>query len=206
MAAVGDVYRVSIVGTHFGEQIVNTLYYQISTVGTGDERSALATGLAAAGIPGSYGNAVSSDYAGVAVNVQAVKPVGPTLVVGPLITAGTGPTPSFPSQVSAIMVRKTALGGKGNRGRLFMPAVPTTFFTANVITTAGTAAYQALRNSLLNNVTGSGWTFIPVHFRKKILTAIIITTFSITSNPKTRRSRGFNTRFHRRRKHLVGSI
>lgn len=209
--AVNDVFRVSIAMTAGNtlEPIMNTFYYQTTVVGAGDDRSALANGFDAVGAGVQFGLMATLPQA-ITVQglfVQKILPVGPVFQKLAFNNAtGTVVGSFLPTQVATIISRKTALFGRRSRGRLFAGPVPLSFVTGPDPDRIQVSLYNSLVNVMPNNIVNGGFTFQPVVWSRKNLSAALITLINVNPVLKTRRSRGEGTRFHRRRKHLVGSI
>lgn len=205
MPNVNDVYRLSVVGSYNGEPIINTFYYRISVVGSGADTDSLNSGWVAT--PEVQFLAImSQQYLEQFRVVQAVKPVGPAFTYN--VTGITGGVAGncFPSQAAVVMTRKTLLPGRGNRGRLFLGPIPISFGLGANNDQVNVATYAALATALAANVVNSGWTWVPVLWRRKANISVDLTFFRTNSVIKTRRSRALGQRFHRRRKRTVGSI
>lgn len=205
MAVINDVYRISMIGAVLNEPLVNTFYYRISVVGTGDERDALNTAWRTL-FNTTYPPLLAPDFVGVGVNIQAVKPVGTVKAYPAFPTAGTAATATLPTQVAVIITRKTNTPGRGGRGRLFMGAVPSGAVVGDTLTAAAQTAFLSFASNLTAGIANSGWSFIPVLWKRKTLTSLDLTATSLGIVVKTRRSRALGTRFHRRKRRTVGSI
>jgi hypothetical protein len=204
-ANVGDVFRLSILGSVFGEPHINTFSYAVTAAGAGDPNAALITAFTGACLI-SYRACLSADWLGQQLISQGVKPVtivGTSSIVG---SNGTSATPTAPTQVATIITRKTATPGKGGRGRIFFGAVTAGLIVSDQVTGALVTAYNAFISAVNANILGSGYTFQPVLFKRKTLTAPPIINHTLNTVVKTRRSRALGTRFHRRKRHTVGSI
>jgi hypothetical protein len=205
MAGIGDVYRLTTVGQWNGEPMLNTLYYYITAVGTGDERVALAAAFDAS-VRTPWLTCYTSNYNLASLLIQAVKPVGTVLTIAEN-HAGTTAGNDNVSQGAAVITRKTATPGKGGRGRLFMGPVPLAFTGgANPDNIAIVVNYNTLITALLLILSNTGWSFGPVLWKRKAASALPITAWNLGTTVRTRRSRVIGTRFHRRKKHTVGSI
>lgn len=206
MPNVSDVYRLTWVGANpSGEPLINTYYYRISVVGAGDEKAALAAAWQAA-VNGALQACQANTQQWKQIIVQPVKPVGTTEVFTPNVSLGSLATANLPSQCAVILTRKTATPGKGGRGRIFIGAVPVSQQVAADPNTVTTTNFQALANALMLTLTSGGWSFIPVLWKRRLAISLDLTAITVNPLIKTRRSRVEGQRFHRRKKHTVGSI
>src|SRR5215467_768320 len=204
--ALNSVYRISILGTHFGEPVVNTLFFRVSVVGAGDERDNLNSATLATNLRTLYAACLSNDYAGAGTIIQGVLPVTPLKTYGNWVTAGTVVSASLPAQVAAILTRKTLTPGRGGRGRIFMPAVPSSFQSGDTVGFGGPTAYNNWAAEVLLSRSSSGYTYIPVLFKRKAGISLDLNAVTLGTGLRTRRSRAYQTRFHRRKRRTVGSI
>jgi hypothetical protein len=205
MASLTDAYRMTLVATWNNEPVLNTLYYWITAVGTGDEKAALATAWLATVKP-SWLACFSANYVLQQLLVQPVKPVGTVEAVAVTGGAGTVGGNDNVSQAAVILTRKTNIPGKGGRGRIFMGPVPLAFTGVTNPDQASLLNYNVLIPNLMAILASGGWSFAPVLWKRKTSSPIVLTGFNANTMVRTRRSRAIATRFHRRRKHTVGSI
>jgi hypothetical protein len=103
-----------------------------------------------------YRACMSSDWK--VVGVTAVCLTQPTLqtvsstVSGGL--AGTGPANHEPNQCAVVISRYTNVKGQHGRGRIYLPAIPTSWVTGSTITLAGgITAYNAFAVDLGTGIT-----------------------------------------------------
>lgn len=86
-----------------------------------------------------------------------------------MIAGGVGSTPPAPTQARPVLSWGTAMGGKGYRGRLFLPTPSVNACTAGGFILAGVvAAGQALGTQLLAPITvgGTTWNISLIHRHK----------------------------------------
>jgi hypothetical protein len=208
MPNVNDVYRLTVVSAVGADPILMTFYYRISALGAGDEKAALASAFdtGPAGPMPSIAGACPSAQAFTGFIVQAVKPVGTASPQPTANGAGTLAAAYIPLQCACVITRKTATPGRGGRGRLFLGAIPQIQLSATDPSRVLGVVQQAVAAKMLNALTSGGWSFTPVLWKRKSNLSLDLTGTNVNLVVKTRRSRSEGTRFHRRRRHTVGSI
>jgi hypothetical protein len=206
--AVNDVYRISVMMATPQDPIINTFFYRVNVVGAGDPATNLDQGF-----DGGAGTLLPKLLACLpaavtvkSILIQAVKPNGIVQQFAPFNVAGSVPGNYCPQQVAVVITRKTIQPGRGGRGRLFVGPVPVSQLVAADNNTVLLGNYTPLAAAMVANVVIAAWTFTPVLWKRKTATSVDL--LGATANPltKTRRSRGEGIRFHRRKRHTVGSI
>jgi len=203
--AVNDIYRITVVGSLNGEPVLNTFHYLETVQGTGTDETALGAAFNSSVMPSLAGTLVTAQSL-LTLLIQGVRPVKPVVSVASAVAAGTNLSGSGCLQVAVVLTRKTATPGKGGRGRLFVGAVPDSVLIVGADHMVNPSTYNILATAMTQNLSTTGYTFVPVLFKRRSLTFLPITSVVVNRETKTRRSRAFGTRFHRRRRHTVGSI
>jgi hypothetical protein len=202
--AVNDVHRLTVVGAIAGEPVLNTFHFREDVVGVGSLANALVNGFFTnVNIP--WNAWASSAWSANSIIYQGVRPVTPTQVFAAAL-AGTIVQPTIPTQCAIILTRKTIVPGKRGRGRIFLGGAPQTGVVNDSMTVAQHNLTVTLAAAIFAAVVQGGWTFTPALWSRKYQSVEAIVSIPVNDIVKTRRSRAFGTRFHRRKRHTVGSI
>jgi hypothetical protein len=160
------IMQLAAVGVLDQQEIVSTFtYLSNNSPPAPGEELALANAWVAAAISTDFLDCLSAGYSLLAVKVTclsdltrtpAVKTLGAGLPGG---VAGT----HEPTTVAGVISRYTAFKGQHGRGRLMMPAIPSSFVDpttdANSLTAAALAIYQTFCTQLLVTVTVGAATY-----------------------------------------------
>lgn len=179
-AITGDVCRIVIQYLGLSGTYINTLDYQASALNavTSATLAALAAAFQTAVEPSL--KACLSDQATIAAYFASClslsTPATDFLVSG---VAGTVAQPCLPNEMGAVIQKRTLLKGQHGRGRITLPAVPTTFTTPatnpDKINVTGGAAYSSLVTALEGNLAAGGLTFTPCLSVRPAPPAILVT-------------------------------
>lgn len=162
-APTHNIYRVKLGGGVEGQITMNTFYYaDEQTVGTATTSVLIElfnafTG--AGGILPVYAAAVSADWSVTFMLIDC--PTSPTLspyTVAP-IQSGLGPVGHEPNQVATTIAKKTDWRGQHGRGRISVPALPTSWKTGTQLTTV--VQLGNLASKMQTALTGATHTFTP---------------------------------------------
>jgi len=153
-------WEVIVRGLIEGQMTINTFYYddQGAALSTTSE-SNLAGGFITANWV-AYRACLSSDWTATDIQVKCLTDITRATYINTTITgnAGTGPAGHEPTYVAAVLLRLTKYKGQCGRGRIGLPAVPTSWVTASTITTA--TAYTTLAALLTANFVAGGTTYV----------------------------------------------
>lgn len=160
----GSVVEYIIQGSIESQLTINTFYYQAatplpSTAQLNTLLTALHTNLYAL-----YIGCLSSDWTTTRelLNVVDINSLQGVISVGSAGTAGTRPAGHFPTEVAAILIKRTALKGQHGRGRISLPAISLGDATASTITLgAAKTAQLALCTAMLLTASDGTNTWTP---------------------------------------------
>lgn len=164
-APVNNVYEVIMYATIEGQITINTFYFTdgraIGVFGPAPE-SELA-GKFNLVYATAISNVMTTDCVVTGVKVQCVTSFlrAPYIVTYATGIPGTVAPPHEPTQVSAVMLRRTGYKGQSGRGRISWPGVPQTFVLMSSLTTAAKTTYTTLGTALLAQQTTTNETFTP---------------------------------------------
>src|SRR5215467_12042174 len=142
----------------------NVLYgrYAGTFAGTSTQATAILTGLggAASFTPLAGFLATATNLNGVTIrDVNTANQALISSVVGN--NPGTSASPSLPNEVALVATLRTALSGRQNRGRMFMPGWATNALGAgNVAAAAAVTAFQNWVNIIASVLSGQGYTLV----------------------------------------------
>lgn len=167
--AVNDVFRVAVVGSLHGQQIVSVFHYKQATNNVTANSDVKELALAwKADVMTPYVEAMSQDYTGLVIEARSM-PIGGAPMVGHDQTeavVGDVAQDALPPASAAVIRRITGFLGRKYRGRLFMPAVPVGWVSEGRITDAGgIAIYGSLANAMkavIDSPNAGAPTFTPV--------------------------------------------
>jgi len=165
--AVGDFYRVTIVGELHGQLIETVLHYRESVSAGAGGASVLATEMdlafAAEVLP-----ILSGEFTYEQTPVQKFKPAPPEMAVAVNTGSGNGGVAesSLPSSSCAVVKKRTTLAGRKYRGRIFQAGIPITMESDSAITGGYAASLQAAWVDTFTTVSSGGYTFVPVLWHK----------------------------------------
>lgn len=187
--AVGDVYQITVVGLHHGQQVVNVLHYQV-LVGAAADYSAELANLWSNQNLNNYRACCSAEYRCTGLLSQKVKPIPALTAVSLTIGegTGTGSANSLPSSNSVVITKRSAIAGRTGRGRIYMPGVPTTFEDNSQVTGAGLNVYNNFAQTALT-MENDGSTLqvqMTLLSRKTLTTRLVV---SVDARPILRNQR-----------------
>jgi hypothetical protein len=107
------------------------------------------------------------------------------------VISGTLTGGALPEDVAVLVQKITALGGKTNRGRWYLPGVDMSLVTGSYLNTAGQTAYTAFAVAAKTNVTDQGITYSPAHFSKSTASLVPIQNDPVVGLLATRRARRY---------------
>jgi hypothetical protein len=158
-APPANIFQVAALGTVEGQMTVNTFYYWDS----GEALTALSESALEAAWVGTYQTpyvaCMSSDWALTGYRVSCVTTPTRAPLIASVNAAGTGPAGHEPTEIAAVVLRRTLFRGQCGRGRFSLPAVPTSWVTNSRITTF--TAYNAFLTATAANLTSGAHTWIP---------------------------------------------
>lgn len=167
--AVGDVFRVALVGGLFQQEIVGVYHYQQTTNNTSGltEVESLARAFGAQVWPDIKAMQTTDMQYGFVEARTFVLPGG-MLLGYDLLLSGVGDqdAPCLPPSVAVVLRKKTARLGRKYRGRNYITAIPVAWVEAGAVKTSGSgptfiaAAAVALLASIVWTTSGSP-TFVP---------------------------------------------
>lgn len=146
-AAVPNLFEVIVQGLVEGQVTINTFYY---ADGGGALIAATEQNIAAGWITAfgaQFRAACSSDWTLTSVKVLCLTSPNRMPFVSVQSLAGTGPAGHEPTQIGFVVVRKSGVRGQAGRGRVTMPAMPTTWVTGSILSAlgiTGVGAFQAM--------------------------------------------------------------
>lgn len=158
-----NVYRSKVYGQIENQMTISTFWWTdsaaLGTASLTHMQNLYNAMVLPAGFLAKYLACLSADFALTEVIIDV--PTSPSLAAFTQANtaAGTGPAGHEPSEVAAVIDRYTAFKGQCGRGRVSLPAVPTTWVTASRLTT--TTANAAFATQMLAAITSGGDTFTP---------------------------------------------
>lgn len=173
MIETSDLMYVTVRGRLHGQRVMNTFYYHPSADDPGAEEASQAAAFAVAwnvAHGNNYPTALSEELTDLTIRAQLVRPNPPGdptrwayAEVDMAVPEGQVASSSLPSTVTAVCRRRTALAGRENRGRIYVPGIPVTAEEDSQLTQA---AYDDLTNSigpiLISPITSDGNEWTPV--------------------------------------------
>jgi len=167
--AQSDVNKVIIEGTLHGQLVQTVLHYVTlnGALGPVEEVERLAEQVVAVVVP-QLKAIQSAEYTHTRVLAQKIFPLPPRVPVINVTAAGAGGVAgqSLPTEVTAVITKKTPFAGRKYRGRIFVPGVPVTSELDSQLSaaamTAWTAAADAM-NVVLTHDLANNWTMVVWH-------------------------------------------
>lgn len=158
--AVGNTYRLSIVGSYQDQTIVNTLHFlQSATIGGGvetpDEIIFRFSGGSGATPLTRYAGCLPSLWHGSQLNVINVQNPFDNRSATINITGTRSPGESLPSQCCALLSLRTAGLGRSYRGRFYLGPVPRGDVSGNNITASYSSALELFVNAVRDSFNSS---------------------------------------------------
>lgn len=165
--AVGDKYRVNMIGSLFGQLIEYTFHYieDVSAGAAGD--NALATAFDS-GPALSLVGVLSHDYTYTGSSAQKYSPLPVTNSIfnGANSQVGGVNAASLPPAVSAVISKLTPFAGPAGRGRVFLAGIPFTYDTSGQLNGTGLAALNGVAAIISQQLSQGGYTFTPCIARR----------------------------------------
>ncbi len=196
MAFINDIYEVKVYTTLGNQAGLNVFHHLVSNVvGTGVSDQQLADHYAGL-YPSVYKNIMSSAASFRGVGVRRIKP---TISLEVYSTIGQGPGlvtgDPLPKQIAGMITLRTALPGRANRGRMYVPFPAEAHNDAD---TTPTAPYMVLLGNLgmvvwSDSVAGGGantQTMSPGVYHRALGTLTRLTTYTTRDRWATQRRRG----------------
>lgn len=169
--ALGDIYSVVVRGTLQGQTILNTLHYRESvTAGTGGQ-AALAT-IADSTLGQAWRNGLSQDFTYNDVTVQHIWPLPVTYptVNGTDTGVGAVASASSPSEVAAVITKRTAFAGPFYRGRAFISGIALSGITGASLNATGITQLTNHVTAMGTVLTSGGYSFTPIIWHRHVNT------------------------------------
>lgn len=151
--------QINLIGRFYGQVTVTTFFFQFTTGGPlpdGADPLALASAFEAS-LGSSFIDAVTADWTGELIEVRdpRANPIWASGVAEVTLT-GVLAAPACPPSVAAVITRKSALAGRRNRGRIYVPAVPQAWHEDGEISDAGLLILQALADDVATAIDVPG--------------------------------------------------
>lgn len=161
--AANDVLIGVIKGTLFNQTVESTFHWKVTSVPNGYNLLTFVEELAA-GFLTDYAECMSISWAASAVYARRISaPATRGVETIPTATPGVVNSVSLPPATAAVLSRYTNVAGPKGRGRVFMPAVPTSFHLNGLLTNAGVDTYGGFLPRLdLTFTTTAGAVLEPV--------------------------------------------
>jgi hypothetical protein len=165
-AHTGNLFQITMLGSIENQLTVNTFYYQ-------DDNTALVAGTesdllqkfrtSTNNVESLFLPCCSSDWTLVSYRVACLTSPSriPFISIVAAGTVGTGAAGHEPSTVASLLTRYSNIRGQSGRGRLYLPAVPTTVVTASSINATPFIAWQNLAARMTLNLTGVDRAYTP---------------------------------------------
>lgn len=153
----GDIAALTVTGVLHGQTVQSVLHYRKINQGAGNELALIQAWQTS--VKPQYLNCCSAEYEMTQLAAQIVGPGAPEApFVQPIgFSNGEGSANSLPSSVAACITKRSLTPGKKGRGRVYMPAVPTTFEVDSKLNDTGFQTYAAL-GDILKTVLAAGAT------------------------------------------------
>lgn len=187
--AVGDTYRLSLVGDAHAAVIITTYHYRqtIAQGGFLNDENALAVIFGQTIVP-KIKDVLSVDVTLANMSVMRVHPTGGAVVDTALVPGpGTRPGPALPNTVAMVISKRTGQPGRARRGRWYFGNLSEDDTIANVLLPIfETTQVAALRSQLLLTISAAFpflGSFEPVHYSRKLHAAGQPPVFPIVSTP-----------------------
>lgn len=174
------------------EEMISTIGVELDGTAETPEEVALAVGTLwlAAWAPASFSN--QATFVGVTAYVGNDGP-NPTPGESLFNTAGGSASAMLPQNCCVLVRKTTGLGGRRNRGRMYLPALHLAEGSVDnigAIAGATVASMQSQMNNFRSGLLGSGAVGQPVLFHSAApITPTVITSFSVQSLIATQRER-----------------
>lgn len=194
---VNDVYEIKYATYCAGNAGINVLHYACTAVaGTGSTDIQLATQLDALMAP-----LYKACMAGIAtyygIRAQRVTPLPKSLsvVVSPNIGVGLAGAAALPGQVCGIITLQTAIAGRKNRGRVYVPFPASAQNDATNDTPVGGYKNEiqslgvGLTSTIVAGVGGNTSTMVPVIYHRKDSTFTLVVSIRANQKWATQRRR-----------------
>lgn len=186
--AIGDVFQLNVIGQLHGQTTVNTFYFRVRIDGGGDPRDALISAWVA-GVRAGWLSAANQEWVLARLEASGIQPASPKLERADGVGTGLSLGPCLPSEVTAVIRRKTLEVGRRGRGRVYIPAVSSSFENDSRLSAAGTLAYLALIDVLKVDIMAIGYTFSPQHVSRTPLSAYPIDRWVVDDVLRSQRRR-----------------
>lgn len=180
--AVGDTFRVTINMRLHGQQCVSVLHYrETNTDFLAHGADVLAARVAAVVVP-QFKAIQGSELTHESVVAQKIFPLPP--LVPAVVTTAVGPGQvaggTMPTEVTAVITKRTVFAGRKYRGRIFVPGVPNVSELDSQLSPAALITWQAAANIINSNLTQDNSTWRMIVWHKAT------STFDFTTNLEAR--------------------
>lgn len=164
-ALTNNIFLVSVLGVIENQLTINTFAYEDNkAVGAPAGNPEAELGAAwRVNVLGSYRACCSADWSVTGIKTSCINlPTRiPVFDTGAYPLAGTGATGHFPTEVSAVIQRKTVYKGQSGRGRFSLPALPLSAATASALTAGQIATQNTFLTALAGTLTTVNNVFSP---------------------------------------------
>jgi len=183
-AITGDVYRMSIYSTSQSQVCINSWDYMGNTFASNPSTNMV-------NLLNAWALTIQTPYANCVATLcrlnyflcQCISSNTAPTVQKTIGASGGVAQPPLPLEMAAILKKLTGLKGQHGRGRIFVPAVPTSFTTPatdpNVINSVGNLAYTALAIAFLTAQTAGGNTYVPVVSKRPVGPVNVVTNAAV---------------------------
>lgn len=183
-----DIVIGVLKGTVVGQSVQNTFHWRVTNTVEGYNLSNLAQDMIDEMLP-EYRLLLSEDWTAVSAYTRRITPNATRgIEIFTANDAGLVVSPTLPPQVSVVCSRLTNAPGPQGRGRIFLPAVPTSFVTDGRLTNLGQTSLEAFLPWLdLDWTPDGGPTLTPILFRRPNVVTPIETALARSISRSQRR-------------------
>jgi len=189
--AVNDIYSLIVRGRVHGQATMNVFHYRVNVDGDADDADGL-VGAFRTNAENYWLQCCSAEWELTGYICQKIHPL-------PVLSAFTqeiGFSPglvegnSLPSSVAVVMTKRTGMGGRRGRGRVYMPGVPASFEDNSEITDAALQTYDALGARLDTPLTSAiGGVYVPILWNRVLSEALTIIQYVPRTTLRNQRRR-----------------
>lgn len=201
LLALNDVVEAKFFNRDQAQTGINVLHYKVTAVAGGsltDQQVVDSLSTTAAPL---YKGLMSGTTSYSGARLQRVTPLPMPVAVSSTNGAGAGTAGGTPqsSQTALLITKRTALAGRANRGRTYLPFLSINFISGiGEVNAGGIAAATAYANGMFATITvvvgGASVSLQPVIFQRATLTNVPITSLVIRAAYATQRRRSFINR------------
>jgi hypothetical protein len=189
--ALNDIYRATVLQTLDGQAMMNVLHYRLSTVGSGNVQDALAA-IMDSTIGAALKAHLPDDVFYESVTAQKIYPLPVTFpsVNGTTSGFGTVAVTAFPTEVCAVITKRTALAGPRRRGRAYISGLGSTYVTESMLNATGQTEIGPIGTAMTQVLNGAnGNVFTPIIWHRDLLTYDDVTGVVIRTTLRAQRRR-----------------